>query len=76
MAEIAGISLTIPAILNGAWTILRGAYDLYGGVDNRKEEVKILLERTRGLIEKIAENLQSHPNASPLLSTALQTLEM
>ncbi|KAL4260412.1 hypothetical protein AB1N83_010368 [Pleurotus pulmonarius] len=75
MAEILGISLTIPAVLNGAWKILRGAYDLYGGVDNRKEEVKILLERTRGLIEKIAESLQSHPNHSPSLSAALKTLE-
>ncbi|KIK70060.1 hypothetical protein GYMLUDRAFT_539221 [Collybiopsis luxurians FD-317 M1] len=59
MAEILGIGITVPMILNGTWTILKTAYDLYGGVEMRRAQIKTHLDHCRGLLEELARHISS-----------------
>ncbi|THH32530.1 hypothetical protein EUX98_g1665 [Antrodiella citrinella] len=71
IAVIAGVAITVPGILSTACTVLKTAYDLYGSVERRREQVRVLLERCRDLIEQIAEHIQAAPNAlNPTLNEA------
>lgn len=71
MAEIAGVTIAVPTILSGAWTVLKAAYDLYGSVERRREQLRVLLDRCKDLIRQIAEHLQAYPGASnPTLNEA------
>ncbi|TFK67614.1 kinase-like protein [Pluteus cervinus] len=77
MAElitIAGVAITIPGILNAAATVLKAAYDIYGKVTIRKEQLNILLERCRDLIQKVAEMLEKERQLSDTLSEGIQSI--
>jgi hypothetical protein len=62
MAEviaIAGVAVTVPGILSAVGKALKTAYDLYGQVDQRRTQLRILLDRCRYLVLKIVENLSA-----------------
>ena len=75
MAEIAAISITIPGILSAAWTVLKAAYDLYGSVDRRRQQIGLLLARCRDLISKISEHLEKDPDAQGPTPSEAQSVE-
>jgi hypothetical protein len=59
IATIAGVAITLPALLSGAWSTLKFAYDLYGQVDLRRTQLKLLLDRCSELILGITQCLPS-----------------
>ncbi|KAE9387713.1 kinase-like protein [Gymnopus androsaceus JB14] len=69
MAELIG-AITLPKVLSGTWNILKCAYDLYSSVEMRKTQIRILLDRCRYLVEKLAQHLSIESNEA--LSPALQ----
>ena len=77
MAElfaIAGISITVPAILSTAASVLKAAYDIYGQVSVRKEQLKILLGRCCDLIQRVAEILEKERQLSETLTEGVQSI--
>ncbi|OCH90019.1 kinase-like protein [Obba rivulosa] len=75
LVTVAGISITVPGILRGAWSVLKAAYDLYGSVDIRRKQIGILLDRCRELVQMIAEHLQSEPDISDGLRNGIKYIE-
>lgn len=75
IATIAGVAITIPGILSAAWTVLKAAYDLYGNVDRRREQLRLLLDRCAELIRQISEHIQAHPDASGPTAREARALE-
>lgn len=72
MAEIiavAGVSITVPMVLNASWTVLKAAYSLYGNVDMRRKQIRLLLDRCQDIIAKLSKRINDNPEA---LTTAMQ----
>jgi hypothetical protein len=57
IATIAGVTITLPGLLSGAWSALKFAYDLYGQVDLRRTQLKLFLDRCSDLLLRVAQSL-------------------
>ncbi|KAI0304076.1 kinase-like domain-containing protein [Russula brevipes] len=57
IANIAGVTITLPGLLSGAWSALKFAYDLYGQVDLRRTQLKLFLDRCSDLLLRVAQSL-------------------
>ena len=57
IATIAGVTITLPKLLGGAWSILKFSYDLYGQVDLRRTQLKLFLDRCSDLLLRVAQSL-------------------
>jgi hypothetical protein len=57
VATIAGVTITLPGLLSGAWSALKFAYDLYGQVDLRRTQLKLFLDRCSDLLLGVARSL-------------------
>ncbi|TCD63709.1 hypothetical protein EIP91_005080 [Steccherinum ochraceum] len=75
IATIAGLTITVPGILSGAWTVLKAAYDLYGSVDRRRQQMQVLLDRCGDLIAQIARHLQANRDAAKPTMDEARSLE-
>lgn len=74
MAEILA-GLTVPTLLQGAWSVLKTAYSLYGSVKSRREQLAVLLDRCCILVEQMAKHAQSQPVMSEEMSNGIKRIE-
>lgn len=58
MAEILAVAATYQPLYSLAWTVLTKAYTAYDGVQTRKEQLKCLLNRCRGLLIEFGKHLR------------------
>lgn len=74
MAEILA-GLTVPTILQGAWSIIKTAYGLYGSVKSRRKQLAVLLDRCRLLIEQMAMHAQTRADMSEDILNGVKRIE-
>ena len=78
MAEILAVMFgggLIPQVLQASWTLLKKAYDIYASVKNRREQIKILLDRCSRLLSEIASHLQKDPLVAQRISSQISYVE-
>ena len=80
MATVAianGASIILPGLLGGVLSILQAAYDLYGQVNFRKTQLRVLLDRCDKLITEVKSTLPSTGiNVHAKTKTAIAKLEL
>ena len=64
--------ITVPIILRGACQFLQAAYVLHGGVDMRKAQIRILLDRCRDLVARTAKQIFTQGDIDPYLSDSMR----
>lgn len=70
LVTVAGVAITIPAVLQATWSALKAAWDLYDNVETRRRQIGVLLIRSQDLVAKIAQHLASLTGAE--ISTQLR----
>ncbi|KAF9472457.1 hypothetical protein BDN70DRAFT_900529 [Pholiota conissans] len=74
MAELMA-GLTVPAILSGAYSALRTAYNLYDATKSRREQVRLMLSRCEDLVTETAKWAQSHAHLSEDVLVGAQRIQ-
>ena len=77
MAELLtffGVSLTIPAIANGAYKSFASAYEIYNTVETRRAQMELLLKRCLQIFDKLGRPSTQGRTSAPNVKKGIEQL--